>query len=534
MSLTSLCHALQQALLAVVFTTGWCCMASAESVREVVPGKEVVVSFGRSGQLRAAAREIARISVPGHMELTETRGSPAIGVASVRSRVRPQSRQPAVVNDAEIAAMCSALRSANPGTSIVCEPNILFHSSRTPNDPRYSSLYAMPKINAPTAWDDTIGASSVVVAVLDSGMDLSHPDLSPNISVNSGEIAGNGIDDDGNGFIDDRRGYDFVNNDANPTDDHLHGTHCAGTIGARGNNSEGVVGINWQVGLLPVKVLDNNGDGFLSDVAAGIEYAADRGAAVINLSLGSESYSQTLQNAVSYAATQGVLIVAAAGNDGTNNDVVPIYPASLTSNAIMAVAATNSSDGLASFSNFGAISVDVGAPGVGIVSTVPINSYGTLSGTSMAAPLVAGLAALVKSANTSLTAAQIKDIIMNSVDQVSSLRGKTVTGGRINAANAVAMALGQPTPVPSGSKNALSLSKQRGRLKTYLFGSIVDSSGTPVEGETIVLMCGGQRVASKVSDSEGNYEFRRRNPVQRIKCYVKDRSGTRSRTRTIG
>jgi subtilisin family serine protease len=468
------------------------------------------------------------------MRLSRIKGSYSVGVASRTDSTTLQSREPVPVNDLEIAALCSSLRAANPGTPIECEANVLFHTAVTPNDTFYSSLYGMTKIAAPSAWDLTTGSASVVIAVIDSGVDYTHPDLVANIHTNTAEVAGNFLDDDSNGFVDDFYGYDFVNSDGAPLDDDEHGTHCAGTVGARGNNATGVTGVNWQVGILPIKVLDANGDGFLSDIAAGIEYSVDRGASILSMSLSGPSSSGLLDSAIDYARQQNVLVVVAAGNDGLNNDETPSFPASSTAANILAVAATNSRDQLASFSNYGEISVDVAAPGVEILSTVPNSLYKMLSGTSMATPHVAGLAGLVKAANGSLTYAQIKDIIMASVDERASLRGTTVSGGRVNAANAVSMGLGLPTPTPTPAFGAhhVSLSIERATRRNYLSGTVTDSGGGPIVGVQVHLFCNRRRVASKLTDDVGYYEFARRRPAAPVRCSVRDATNVRSPIRT--
>lgn len=317
------------------------------------------------------------------------------------------------------------------------EPDYIIQATDTvPNDPSYSKLYAPAKISAPKAWDTFTGAKNVVVGVIDSGVNYNHPDLAGNIWVNPGEIAGNGIDDDKNGYIDDVYGWNFVSNNNKPLDDNGHGTHVAGTIGAVGNNGVGVVGVTWNTQIASLKFLDANGSGYTSNAILAINYAAAKGFDILNNSWGGGSYSQSLKNAID--AYNGVF-VAAAGNEGNNNDSRPSYPASYTSSNIIAVAATTNTDALASYSNYGKTSVDLGAPGSSIYSTY-LSSYSTLSGTSMATPQVAGAAALLKSYKPSLSASQVRNLILNNVDSVSSLKNKTVTGGRLNVAKALSAA----------------------------------------------------------------------------------------------
>jgi len=350
---------------------------------------------------------------------------------------------------------------------LYAEPNYIYHiSAVTPNDPYYSTQWGLHNtetpgadIAAPNAWGISTGSSSVVVAVIDSGVDYNHPDLAANMWTNTGEIPSNGIDDDGNGYVDDVRGWNFYNGNNDPMDgmtylNTYHGTHCSGIIGAVGNNGVGVCGVNWNVKIMPLRVADQNGSLTVANAALAINYANANGADVISNSWGGTGPSQALSEAIN---NSHAVVVCAAGNYGTytqelNNDIIPIYPASYTSDNIIAVAATNSSDTLASFSHYGQISVDLAAPGVNIYSTNKSSgssaaSYQYLSGTSMATPQVSGVAALVKSVNPRLTNLQIKDIILNNVDVIPSLSEKVNTSGRLNAYKAVLAALGTLAPV---------------------------------------------------------------------------------------
>lgn len=510
------------------------------------------------------------------------------------------------------------------------EPNYIVSITATPKDTYFSQLWGLQNtgqtvngtagtadadIDGLEAWDVQTGSSSVVIAVIDTGVDYNHPDLSANIWTNTGETScTDGIDNDGNGYVDDCRGWDFYNNDNNPMDDNSHGTHVAGTIAAVGNNGVGIVGVNWTAKIMPLKFLSGLGSGSTSDAILAIQYANNKGAHIHNNSWSGSGFSQSLKDAIDASSA---VVVAAAGNDGTNNDTTPVYPCSYTSSHIICVAATDQNDNLASFSNYGATSVDVGAPGVNIYSAKPgrqtvwsdnfddglisdwttggtnntwnvttlqkssgthsltdspsanyqnntnswarspvINlsshsatmltfklrgqsesdfdilyvegsadlstwtplaigigadiysgisgttsgswvsasvalgpydgrstvyirfrfvtnssvvydgwyiddvtvtsatvsdTYQFLDGTSMAAPYVAGLAGLIKARDSTLTNLQIKDIILNNVDSKASLSGKVLTGGRINAQNA----LGFPAP-PSGLSGSAS------------------------------------------------------------------------------
>ncbi len=345
------------------------------------------------------------------------------------------------------------------------EPDFVLNPSVSPkpNDTDYSQLYGLNNtgqtagtpdadIDAPEAWDITTGNAGTIVAVIDEGVDISHPDLNDNLWVNTDEIPGNNRDDDNNGYVDDVNGYDFANNNASVYDPDPvtgrgdeHGTHVAGTIAAEGNNGGGVTGVNWDARIMSLKFLGNNG-GYTSDAVEAINYAVKNGAKISNNSWGGGGYSQSLRDAIARADAQGHLFVAAAGNAGSNNDSTPQYPASYNLPNIVSVAATDKNDGLASFSNYGATTVDLGAPGVGIRSTLPGNKYGSYSGTSMAAPHVAGVAALLKSKDSTRDDGTIKSLLLKYADNKASLQDKMVTGARLNAAGSLN---GTPAPAPT-------------------------------------------------------------------------------------
>jgi hypothetical protein len=339
------------------------------------------------------------------------------------------------------------------------EPNVRFHADELPNDPSFTELWGLDNsgqavnglsgradsdIDAPEAWAITTGSPDVTVGVIDTGVDYSHPDLAANIWINSGEnCAGcrnDRIDNDGNGFVDDWHGWDFINNDNDPYDDHGHGTHVAGTIGAIGDNGRGVAGVNWNVELMPLKFIGANGSGDASDAVRAVLYASAMGAQVTNNSWGGDGYSQALADAIADADAHGSLFVAAAGNSFTNTDVSPNYPSGYDLPNVIAVAATDQNDARAWFSNYGRRSVDLGAPGTNILSTQPGASYQFLDGTSMAAPHVAGAAALVRAASPSASDVGVKALLFRTVDANTSLAGKTTTGGRLNVGRAVACA----------------------------------------------------------------------------------------------
>ncbi|MEM7315422.1 MAG: S8 family serine peptidase, partial [Planctomycetota bacterium] len=332
-----------------------------------------------------------------------------------------------------------------PADSTPTAPPVLF-----PDVPYYGSTrtdWNLNVINAPESWAQGITGEGVTVAVVDSGVDWDHVDLAGSIWSNSGEIAGDGIDNDGNGYVDDIRGWDFVYNDANPDDVNGHGTHVAGTIAAA-MNSIGATGVAHDATIMPVRVLGDSGSGGTLGVANGIRYAVDNGADVINLSLGG-GYSSAILSALQYADRNGVFVVAASGNDGASVASYPALHSSGLSNVI-SVGAHNSTDRIAGFSNDdGGRAVQVDAPGVSIYSTLPNNRYGNYSGTSMAAPHVAGLAALLVSANPSISNAEIRNAITGGAERTiagsdsggivasSSLERITVTRSGTNTVQSV-------------------------------------------------------------------------------------------------
>ena len=335
---------------------------------------------------------------------------------------------------------------ANPNV-LYAEPNFIVQAAATPNDPRYAELYGLNNtgqtggtadadIDAPEAWDLQTG-TDIVVAVIDTGLDYNHADIVGNVWTNPGEIAGNRIDDDNNGFIDDTRGWDFVNNDNDPLDDNRHGTHVSGTIAAAGNNAVGVVGVNWRARIMPLKFLSATGGGTTANAIAAVNYSVRMGARVSSNSWGGGAFSQALADAIAAANTAGQIFIAAAGNATANNDVTPSYPCSYASANIVCVAATDANDALATFSNFGATSVDLAAPGVNTLSTTLNGTYTSLSGTSMATPHVSGVAALLLASDSTLTVTDLKALILNNTDARPALAGRTVTGGRLNAFNAL-------------------------------------------------------------------------------------------------
>ncbi|MCB0853195.1 MAG: S8 family serine peptidase, partial [Bacteroidetes bacterium] len=346
------------------------------------------------------------------------------------------------------------------------EPDAAVNALNTPDDSAYNYQWYLKNsgqlggiigndLGAEMAWEQETGKEDVVVGILDSGIDWKHPDLVENIWQNLGEDADgdgvviiwngstwifdpddeNGIDDDGNGYIDDFIGWDFANDDNNPMDDHIsgHGTHVSGIIGAKGNNGKGISGIAWNVKLMPLKFLDENGMGYTSDAVLALNYALQMGANLTNHSWGGGTFSQAFSLAIDQATVQNHLLVAAAGNNfGNDNDVAPLYPASYCQENIISVGASTNKDSVAGFSNIGKTSVDLFAPGVGIYSTLPGDNYGYQNGTSMAAPMVSGAAALILSQKGSMSPVKISQYLQKSVSQYTSMRDKAAFGGRLN------------------------------------------------------------------------------------------------------
>ena len=342
----------------------------------------------------------------------------------------------------------NALTTFNESSDILyAEPDyVLQVDDIIPNDARFDDLWGLyntgqdggtegADIGAIEAWSESTGSRDIVVAVIDTGVDYNHQDLRDNMWVNTGEIAGNNIDDDGNGFVDDVYGYDFCNNDGDPYDDRYHGTHCAGTIGAIGNNAIGVAGVCWQIKIMAVKFISSAGSGSTSDAIESVEYATKMKARIMSNSWGGGGYNQSLKDAIDAAGEKGILFIASAGNDGNNNDISPHYPSNYESDNIIAVLATDRNDNMSSFSCYGATSVDIGAPGSEILSCSPDNTYRTLSGTSMAAPHISGACALMLSLNPDMSASECKEVLLSTVD--STVAGKCVSEGRVNLARAL-------------------------------------------------------------------------------------------------
>lgn len=308
------------------------------------------------------------------------------------------------------------------------------------NDPRFEEQWALSKISAPQAWARTKGSSEIVVAVLDSGVEYTHVDLANNIWTRPAKLKP--YQDRDLGTIDDVHGYNAVMNDGDPMDENGHGTFCAGIIGAECGNNAGLCGVNWKTQIMPLRFINAGGFGYVADAVEAINYAIDRKQAGVNLrvisvSWGLTEHSRALEDVIHKAYEAGILFVAASGSTNTNNDASPRYPAGYNLGNVISVAATDRNDALAQFSNYGAKSVHLAAPGKDILTTALGNDYAEHSGTSLAAPVVAGVAALVLSVHPNLSVDQLRSLLLESVDKLPGLRGKVATGGRINAAKAV-------------------------------------------------------------------------------------------------
>jgi subtilisin family serine protease len=356
---------------------------------------------------------------------------------------------------------------------------IVFHQATTPTDNYWLSLWGLHNtgqsgglsdadIDAPEAWDIFTGSQNVVVGVIDTGVDYNHPDLINNRWINPGEIANDGIDNDNNGFVDDVYGWDFANDDNNPMDDDGHGTHCAGTIGAQGNNNQGVIGVNWAVKLAAIKFLGPYG-GTTSDAIDSIHYAVTNQMTLTSNSWGGGSYSSLLKQAIESARDADQLFIAAAGNGNYDNDQTPFYPASYDVDNVIAVAATDRHDQLSYFSQWGLNSVDIAAPGSSIFSTTPNNKYATYSGTSMATPHVAGACALYLGALPSSDYQKVKTMLLDSVDPIPPLQDKVLSGGRLNIYTLLQSSLGPHIVVES-----LSLSGNHADPTLFSPGELVE------------------------------------------------------------
>lgn len=388
------------------------------------------------------------------------------------------------------------------------EPDyVVYTLQRYPNDPSFSELWGMHNtgqsggtadidIDAPEAWQLTIG-NNVIVGVIDTGVDYLHEDLAANMWVNPGEIAGNGIDDDGNGYIDDIHGIDVINSDTDPKDDHDHGTHVSGTIAGVGDNGIGVAGVCWSARIMALKFLSAGGSGYISDAIECVDYAVMMGARVLNNSWGGGGYSQAMSDSIASANLSNVLFCAAAGNSAVDNDTFPHYPSSYTNANVLSVAAHDRNDDLSYFSCYGATSVDLAAPGSAILSAVADDGYASWNGTSMATPHVAGAAALLLSMNSQLGVAKLKAALMNSVDPGAEYAGKMVSNGRLNVASALQLVYG------------ISFGADRYFADSWAEIRLLDNAlaGTGTQVVTLASSAGDVETIELIATGAGGHEF---------------------------
>lgn len=403
--------------------------------------------------------------------------------AKVVEQLSPESNavlvQRSVVEKAELAIAAMA---NSPGVEYA-EPNYIYHTvggvRSLPNDPRLNELWGMINtgqkssgdmgeitgkagvdIDAKRAWEIETGNNRVVIASIDTGVDFGLEDLAPNAWTNTAELNGRaGVDDDNNGVVDDVNGYNAINNSGNQTDDHGHGSHTSGTIAAKGNDGKGVVGVAWNAKVMGVKFLSASGGGTLADAVKAVDYTTRMKVDMTSNSWGGGGFSQSLYDAIARARDAGILFIAAAGNSGSDNDSDPEYPASYDLDNIVSVAAIDNAGDLAYFSCYGATTVDVGAPGVNVVSSTP-NGYESWSGTSMATPHVTGVAALLKSANPNMGWAEIKERLIRTSKPLGSLRGKVASNGLVNAYHALTNTVppGDPEDPFNWDKSAYNIS----------------------------------------------------------------------------
>lgn len=397
-----------------------------------------------------------------------------------------------------------------------------------PNDTEISKQWSLAKVRAGEAWTHGVGSRQVVVAVTDTGVDYNHTDLKDNIWHNSKEIAGNGKDDDGNGYVDDVVGYDFNKNDADPMDETSdknpgHGSHCAGIMGAVGNNGRGISGMSQALSIMPVRFLGADGSGDLMGAAKAIDYAVNNGAQVISASWGAEikeSDAKPVIEAMSRGNDKGVIFVAAAANSGKNNDTTSFFPTNANLPNVISVAASDNADAKPSWSNYGTAKVHVAAPGKDIYSTLPKEKFGNLSGTSMATPLVSGLVGLILSHNADLKGPEVKAILQASGTKVAI---ETACECRVDAANAVERVLNKTlTVVPQAATiapNATLQFKAIGGKAGYKFASSADSIAS-IDANGLLTAKENGEVNVTVTDATGA-----NNTSLRIRVVTADNGG---------
>lgn len=515
--------------LFVCLSLSFTAVVQAEPIRPHAPG-EILVAFKKN------ASEVSRRSA-----VQRVRGRP---FRKTRQKVPNQTSEVAIEHLSVAVPVPQALEALQNDPSVAfVEPNYLLTHTATADDSYYTSgnlwgVYGNDNpvcgpsnttnqfgSDAEEAWSlGFTGSSDVYVGIIDEGIQVTHPDLANNIWTNPLDPV-DGIDNDGNGYVDDTNGWDFYNQDNSvfdPADGDAHGTHVSGTIGARGGNGLGVAGMAWNVRMISAKFLGPAG-GYTSDAINALNYFRDlktrHGLRIVasSNSWGGGGYSSALHTAILRAAKAGILFVAAAGNNGSNNDSVANYPSNYTTlqgtsvesaasyEAVIAVAAISSSGARASFSNYGAATVDIGAPGVGIWSSVPTDSYASYSGTSMATPHVSGAIALYAAAFPTATAAEIRSAVLSAAKPMTSLAGLTVTGGRLSLEgmlvppppaiyDVAVSALSAPSSIRSGRKATISITvSNQGNQTATASISLAATGGTVGAGRTISLAPGASQ-----------------------------------------
>lgn len=466
-----------------------------QCTQSVVRSFLILILIGTSAMAAPKVRPTGA-SVPGEVLVRIQAGASAAAITSIKELADADDGQriATLKSGAAIWRLHSRSRNAEALTTALAknphveyaEPNYILSLVASPNDTYYTQLWGLKNtgqtisgstgfagsdIDAEPAWTVTTGSSSVVVGIVDTGIDYNHPDLAANMWSNPGG-KGNVVCGAGT------HGFNSINKTCDPMDDHDHGTHVAGTIGAVGNNNLGVTGVNWSVSLMALKFIGAGGYGTTADAIAAINFAVQAkidgvNVRVLSNSWGGGAFSKALLDVINKANENGILFVAAAGNDGTSNDLYPHYPSNYASENMISVAATENRDGLAYFSNYGVNTVHLGAPGVSVLSTTIGNSYSYFSGTSMATPHVAGVAALILARTPGLTTDEVKETILDSTDPIPSLAGKTRTGGRLNAARAVGATV---PPEFTLAISPLSRTVARGASTTYTV-TVIPSSG---------------------------------------------------------
>ena len=393
----------------------------------------IVVGF--HGLSRAERRELlARLGVALRRHLPRLRAAAATVPSADRDAILARLRQNEKIKFAEIDRRVGLVRPR------IGDRLRFAGAARTPDDEGFSEQYSLRQdadhdVDATNAWETR--TSCAKVAILDTGIDTGHKDLRENLWRNEGEVPDNGKDDDGNGYVDDDFGADLVRGHGSGIDQNGHGTHAAGIVAAQGNNDRGVSGLCWKAKLISVRWMDADGRGLTSDASEAIVYAVDHGARVINASYGSDKPTDVEREAIAYAAAHDTLIVAAAGNDGQDSDRHPKYPAAYPDANVISVAASDKKDRLADFSNYGKSSVDLAAPGKEIASTWTDGDFRYLSGSSMAAPLVAATAAMLLK-HKSASPKKLRKLLLDNVDRKDALSGRVASGGRLNVRRSLA------------------------------------------------------------------------------------------------